>query len=785
VIGDNLPNLAVGGITAVGALVTLNGANQIAAASTVTVNAEGRLNRNGNNLNISALTISGGDVQGAGTLTLKQDATLTGFVDAAGVLHTATIAGGTVALNVAPAGAGRTVTVNPTPGTTADHLDALISSILADGTPAANLVKVGTGVLSLTATNTYTGTTLISAGQVVISNANSLGSGTAAVTVAVGAGLRVGSGVTFAKPVNLVGPGYVSPFSGPTAALAADGTGASNGAQFNGAITLTNDGAGNASTVGLFAGDPGDSLRLTGVISGTGGLTALRGLVQETGAAANTYTGGTTVDAGATLELNRVNAGTPQLAAPGDLIVAGTVLVDAGVFAGVNAGSEIAPTSNVSLNGGTLTLAATAQQSVGVLRAHLTGTVNTAAAGSAFTFDGFTALLVGNAPGATYEQATFLEAPDLGGAALTLLLGFQPTVGDSFVLISNTSPDPVTGTFAGLAEGGTVTVNGTTFAVTYAGGDGNDVALSVLSVPANVPQGALVVSGPNNGTAVAFTPDAAGQYASTPGATFTPFGSIAANVRTASGDVNGDGVADTILVTGPGVQIRVAVISGSDNTTVLVAPFAPFAGSEDFTGGGFVAADDLDGDGKDEFVVTPDQGGRAAGKCLLVRRVRDRPGAQGELLRDRRPELPRRGAAGAGRREQRRHPGPGGGGRVPRRPAGGPVRRQHGVGHPDAPRRRLLRVRRDGRHQPAERGVRRARGRGRGRVRGRARRRRPGRRPPGADHQRPGADDRRGGGGPERPADELLRGRQRGRPGRGPAGGRRRRRGREGGRCRG
>src|SRR5207245_7745493 len=79
------------------------------------------------------------------------------------------------------------------------------------------------------------------------------------------------------------------------------------------------------------------------------------------------------------------------------------------------------------------------------------------------------------------------------------------------------------------------------------------------------------------------------------------------NVRTASADVNADGELDTILVTGPGRPIRVAVVSGADNSTVLVSPFDPFGG--DFTGGGFVAAADIDGDGRAEFIVTPDQGG--------------------------------------------------------------------------------------------------------------------------------------------------------------------------------
>jgi hypothetical protein len=117
----------------------------------------------------------------------------------------------------------------------------------------------------------------------------------------------------------------------------------------------------------------------------------------------------------------------------------------------------------------------------------------------------------------------------------------------------------------------------------------------------------LAVSGLPNGTALVFKPDAAGQYATSAAATLTPFGTIPTNVRTAAGDVNGDGTPDRILVTGPGTPIRVAVISGADNSTVLVAPVDPFGGN--FTGGGFVAAADLDGGGKAEFVVTPDRGG--------------------------------------------------------------------------------------------------------------------------------------------------------------------------------
>jgi hypothetical protein len=130
------------------------------------------------------------------------------------------------------------------------------------------------------------------------------------------------------------------------------------------------------------------------------------------------------------------------------------------------------------------------------------------------------------------------------------------------------------------------------------------VEIGAVEIQPPVP---LVASGLTNGSASLFTPSAVGTYLGAPTATVSPFGTLTTNVRVASGDVNGDGFEDSIVVTGPGTAIRVAVVSGADNATVLVSPFDPFGG--DFSGGGFVAAGDIDGDGKEEFAVTPDQGG--------------------------------------------------------------------------------------------------------------------------------------------------------------------------------
>jgi hypothetical protein len=87
--------------------------------------------------------------------------------------------------------------------------------------------------------------------------------------------------------------------------------------------------------------------------------------------------------------------------------------------------------------------------------------------------------------------------------------------------------------------------------------------------------------------------------------TATAFANFTGGVRVAVADVNGDGVPDTIVGTGPGAPTLVRVLDGK--TGAELAILHPFEAS--FTGGVFVAAADLTGDGKAEVVVTPDEGG--------------------------------------------------------------------------------------------------------------------------------------------------------------------------------
>ena len=52
--------------------------------------------------------------------------------------------------------------------------------------------------------------------------------------------------------------------------------------------------------------------------------------------------------------------------------------------------------------------------------------------------------------------------------------------GTTFTVISNTATTPISGTFANLADGSTFIAGNNTFQVSYEGGDGNDLTLTVV-----------------------------------------------------------------------------------------------------------------------------------------------------------------------------------------------------------------------------------------------------------------------------------------------------------------
>ncbi|CAN5191379.1 hypothetical protein BH11PLA2_BH11PLA2_13540 [soil metagenome] len=117
-----------------------------------------------------------------------------------------------------------------------------------------------------------------------------------------------------------------------------------------------------------------------------------------------------------------------------------------------------------------------------------------------------------------------------------------------------------------------------------------------------------LVSGLRNGEARLFGFDSDGNLVDT-GKSYTPFGSAYKDlvaVRGTVGDFNGDGVADMAFTTANGGVTQVRVINGKTGAD-LVSTRTVFG--DYYQNGAYVTAADINNDGKDELIVTPDAGG--------------------------------------------------------------------------------------------------------------------------------------------------------------------------------
>ncbi|ENP31067.1 autotransporter-associated beta strand [Brucella abortus 64/122] len=291
---DNNLGGASGGLTFNGGTLQVMGTSWTSTNRAVSLQAGGGtfdIEDAANNFAVTQGVAGAGGLtkSGSGTLTLSADNTYTGggTVFAGGVVSVdkevrlggggLTFNGGTLqVMGTSWTSTNRAVSLQAGGGTF-DIEDAANNFAVTQGVAGAGgLTKSGSGTLTLSGANSYTGATTVSAGTLVVANDNT-GGGT--TTVDVGAGLQIGTGgVSGSLAGDIVNNGT----------LVVDRSNAFDLANvISGTGSLTKNGAG--------------TLTLSGVNSYTGGTTVSAGILTLTGD--NTGGGTTTVDAGAVLQI--------------------------------------------------------------------------------------------------------------------------------------------------------------------------------------------------------------------------------------------------------------------------------------------------------------------------------------------------------------------------------------------------------------------------------------------------------------------------------------------------
>jgi fibronectin-binding autotransporter adhesin len=411
-------DISAGGDQTVGSLAGVAGSTVALGGNTLTFGAAGDASFNG------SIVGTGGLIKnGAGVQTLNGASTFNGgiTVNAGGL-----VVGNNAALGTGVVTVSNAVTLDSSGPVTLSNdvvLDAGLTvagsnDLTLDGaiSGAGGLTKNGNAALTLNGVNTYTGGTAVNAG-----------------TLALGAG------------ASLASTGIVSLAAGSTFDLSAG-----NGTQTFG--TLVGSGTVLLGTHDLVVGDATDGT-FGGSVGGAGGLIK-QGSGTETVTGANSYTGGTTI-----------NAGTLAIGAGGSLAPNGAVtLAAAGTRFDISAGGDQSIGALGGVTGSTVTL--------GASTITLSSTSNSNYAG---TIEGTGGLVKGGSAtqtltGAnTYSGGTIINAGTLAlGAGGSLAPTGALSMNGSGIFDISTGGNQAIGALAGAAGttvalgGNTLTVNGTT-----------------------------------------------------------------------------------------------------------------------------------------------------------------------------------------------------------------------------------------------------------------------------------------------------------------------------------
>ncbi len=449
-----------GGLTlaGTGGTLTLNNANTHTGATTTATNTTLLLN-NANALQSSTLTITG------------TTANLVNFASGLGTVNVGGLAGaGNFALTDTAAG-------NVILSVGASNTNTTYSGVMSGG---GQLTKVGTGVLTLSGANTYTGANNLNVGAVAITTLSNLGAGTVinfdggtlqynnggiadistrTVNINAGGGTintnGAGVNVTFASAFGNATAGNLTKIGAGVLTLAGNNTytGSTN---LNGGVivfsTLSNLGAGTAinfdgGTLRYRNGSTTDISTRTVTFNGSGGTIDTNG---------NNVTFASSLGNSGGGSLTKVGGGTLTLTGPATFL--GALTVNSGALRFTNS----VATSSVNANGGTLTIGTGA--TLGFAQLSMGGGTLSAETGA--SFGGGTTLVANSA--SRIASAT----SSLGGTGILALSGIFRNSGATidFGLPTTGSITTTTMNSAGTILGGWATANSSSWAVSA--GDG-------------------------------------------------------------------------------------------------------------------------------------------------------------------------------------------------------------------------------------------------------------------------------------------------------------------------
>lgn len=296
----------------------------------------------------------------------------------------------------------------------------------------------GTLYLEGNTTNSYAGDTRVNYGRILLKKSVNYGTIPHGLTIGGSVGFLANYQTAVSSDVNILSTGSLS---------------------MNGYLDyideLTGSGSVDLGGNGLVIGCADGNSTYSGIISGLGALYKFGGFGTITLMGNNTYTGPTEIYYGHMI-INGQQPQSPVYLREGSLGGTGTV----GSVSVVNTSGQIWPGNHL----GTLTTSNLVYNAAGHLAVELHGPT----------------------AGVDYDQLLVNGTNQLNNAFLDLDMSFtQPVaLGQQFRIINNDGTDPINGTFAGAPPTSTWTQNGYTVAISYTGGSGNDVVLTLTQLPA-------------------------------------------------------------------------------------------------------------------------------------------------------------------------------------------------------------------------------------------------------------------------------------------------------------